>query len=270
VPGLIDNRIKRNQDVTHASGVIRRHCLQLIVSKKQKISEGKGGSNDILEVALKSGAFTDQELVDQLMTFLAAGHETTATALTWVIYLLCKHPRTQSKVREEIKTAIPDKTCAAEQITSSTIDSLHYLQAVCNEALRLYPPVALTVRVAVKDTTVAGEHLPKGTAIMLPPWAVNATREIWGPDAAEFVPERWLNPSKSGGSSSNFSFLTFLHGPRSCIGEKFARAELACLVAAWVGAFDTRLFDEEFVVEARGGLTVKPKDGLLVRIKAVD
>ena len=244
--------------------------MSLIEGKKQKISCGKDDSVDILEVALKSGTFTDEELVGQLMTFLAAGHETTASAMTWVIYLLCKHPNVQSKLRDEIISAIPDQSCPKEQVTSTTIDDLPYLRAVCNETLRLFPPAPVLIRVSDKDTIIAGEHIPNGTTIIIPAWGVNADCEFWGDDAADFVPERWLDLSRTGGSSSNFSFLTFLHGPRSCIGEKFARGELACLVAAWVRAFDTKLADEDYVPEIRGGLTVKPKNGLPVRIQLVD
>lgn len=241
--------------------------MSLIELKKQKLRASEDSSQDIIEVALKSGVFTDQELVDQLMTFLVAGHETNASAMTWTMYLLSKYPKIQAKLREEILSAIPDETCQTGSVTSNVIDNMRYLQAVCNEALRLYPPVALTVRVAVQDTTVAGQFIPKGTAITLPPYAVNAEKGLWGQNALEFVPERWLSPEKNGEGSSNFSFMTFLHGPRSCIGEKFARGELACLVAAWVRAFHTELTDENFVPEIRGGITIKPLGGLHVKLR---
>ncbi len=262
---LIHGRIKRNSDISSSSGIIRKHCLELINLKKQKI-DAEDDSKDILGVALRSGTFSEEQLVDQLMTFLVAGHETTASALTWVTYLLAKNPKVQATLRAEIVSALPQD---AQSVTATAIDGLRYLQAVCNETLRLYPPVALTVRVAVQDTTIVGHHIPKGTGITLPPWAVNASTELWGEDAAEFRPERWLNPEKSDGAS-NFSFMTFLHGPRSCIGEKFARGELACLVAAWVRSFDTRLPDDDFVPEIRGGISVKPLGGLLVKIRRLD
>lgn len=244
--------------------------MSLIELKKQAISGAEDGKRDIIAVALKSGAFSVPELSDQVMTFLAAGHETTASALTWTIYLLSKHPEVQATLREEILAAIPRQSDRAPSVTATTIDSLRYLQAVCNETLRLFPPVALTIRVSVRDTVVAGQPLPKGTTITLPPWAINTATELWGPDAGEFVPERWLDAEKAGGSSSNFAFMTFLHGPRSCIGEKFARGELACLVAAWVRAFDTTLAEEGFVPVIRGGITVKPLGGLRVKVRQLD
>ncbi len=261
---------KRNSDIQNSSIIIRKHCMSLIELKKQKIDGAEDGKRDIIAVALKSGAFSVQELSDQVMTFLAAGHETTASAMTWTIYLLSKYPKVQATLREEILATIPRQSDQAQSVTATTIDSLRYLQAVCNESIRLFPPVALTVRVSVRDTVIAGQHIPKGTTITLPPWAVNTATELWGADAGEFVPERWLDPEKAGGSSSNFAFMTFLHGPRSCIGEKFARGELACLVAAWVRAFDTTLAEDGFVPEIRGGITVKPLGGLRVKVRRLD
>jgi len=112
------------------------------------------------------------------------------------------------------------------------------------------------------------------------PWATNKDRALWGDDAAVFNPDRWLpDVSKSqhvanGGAASNYSYLTFLHGPRSCIGQGFAKAEFACLLAAWVGRFefeldDIREMDEKKVV-IKGGITARPAKGLWVRAKVVD
>ena len=175
-------------------------------------------------------------------------------------------------MREEILSFTPDRSCPPAKAKPIAIDGLQYLGAVINEALRLFPPVAVTVRVSVRDTAIAGEHIPKGTAITISPWAVNGAHEFWGEDALEFVPERWLNSSKTGGSTGNgnFSFMTFLHGPRSCIGERFARAELAFLTTAWVTKFETMLVDEGFMPDIQHGITVKPKDGLLVKVKLLD
>jgi cytochrome P450 len=198
------------------------------------------------------------------MTFLAARHETTASAVTWTICVLAKDPRVQAKLREEIVSAIRGKSC---EVTSSTIDSLRYQQAVCNETMRLFPPVSLTVRVSVQDIVIAGQHIPKGTAITLLPGAVNASTKPWGPKAAGFIPERWLDPKKAGAIGNKFSFMTFLHSPRSGIWGRFARGELACLIVAWVRAFDSQLLEDDFVPEIRGRLTVKPLNWLLVKVR---
>ncbi|KAL8913112.1 MAG: hypothetical protein Q9171_002006 [Xanthocarpia ochracea] len=266
----------RNDKMKQSSELIRSFCRSSIQSKREKPKFGSEGELDILTVAMSSGEFSDEELIDQMMTFLAAGHETTASALTWAIYLLAKHPRIQERLREEVRTYLPHPLEDLDStVTSDTVEKMSYLNIVCREILRLFPPVAVTIRVAVRDTAICGQSIPEGTTIMLPPWAVNGSTALWGPDADEFRPERWQRGANNNDSSAdtvtgtNYNFMTFLHGPRSCIGQSFAMGEFACLVAAWVGAFETELQDSNYVPVIRGGITAKPKDGLHVRIKPI-
>ena len=152
------------------------------------------------------------------------------------------------------------------------MEKMSYLNAVCREVLRLFPPVAVTIRIAVKDTFICGQPIPQNTVVMLPPWAVNGSTELWGSDAADFRPERWQRSASDPATdnrSTNYNFLTFLHGPRSCIGQSFAMGEFACLLAAWVGAFEIQLQDPDMIPVIKGGITAKPKDGLHVRVKPV-
>jgi cytochrome P450 len=149
-----------------------------------------------------------------------------------------------------------------------------YLNGVCNEVLRLYPTIPITARVAIRDTTVAGHFIPNGTMLFVIPWAINRNPALWGPDSEDFVPERWIDKetgraTMNGGADSNYSFLTFLHGPRSCIGERFARAEMRSLVAAFVGSFEMEMAypDEEVVVG--GTITSKPVGGMKLKLKPV-
>lgn len=145
------------------------------------------------------------------MTFLIAGHETTATAMTWAIYLLCKHKDIQDKLRQEIRAKIPSLT---HDITHSDIDDCSYLQAFCSEVLRLWAPVSITMRVAAKDTVIAQKFIPKGTTVIICPWAINTSKELWGEDADEFQPGRWLKDdgkaNQNGNAKSNYSFLSKL------------------------------------------------------------
>ena len=219
-------------------------------------------TKNILSVAIESGGFTDEGLVNQLMTFLIAGHETTAAALSFAICMLCTHPEVQTRLREEVRASLPDPRSPTSSISSNDIDSLPYLNAVCNEVLRLYSPVPITVRVAAHNTTLIGHPIPKGTTIFIAPWATNANKDFWGEDAADFNPDRWIGEGKanSGGIESNYAFLTFLHGPRSCIGQSFAKGEFACLLAAWAGALETRFADADYVVRVKNGLTPRPQD----------
>lgn len=270
---LIQNiPVKRNSDVRAASALVKSTCLDMIHDKRSKISKaGTTPGFDILAVAINSGGFNDDDLVNQLMTFLAAGHETTASAMTWAIYCLCMHPDIQTRLRTEIAT-LPSIHDDAATVTAADFEKLPFLSAVCNEVLRVYPPVPMTFRLAARDTSICDTHIPKGTNVILCPIAVNHSQELWGADAGEFVPERWMGPGRanSGGAESNYAFMTFLHGPRSCIGQGFAKAEFACLLAAWVASFETQFEVEGQTVEVGGGgVTSRPKGGLKVRVMPV-
>lgn len=270
--------IKRNGEIEEATAIIRQSCRELIKDKKSKLEKKELHDPDILSVALESGGFTDEQLVDQLMTFLAAGHETTATAMTWATYMLARNPEIQSRLRAEIREKLPSVS-ANEAVNSADIDRMPYLNAVCNEVLRYYPPVPLTLRDAACDTVILGHKIPKGTRVMLIPWAIQKDKALWGDDAGVFNPDRWMpsekNPhSANGGASSNYAMMTFLHGPRSCIGQSFAKAEFACLLAAWIGRFEFELNDEREMKEEnvviKGGVTAKPHKGMYLRTKVVE
>lgn len=254
----------------------------LVQDKKETIKTESEAHKDILSNCLRSENFSDPQLVDQLLTFLAAGHETTSSALTWSTYLLAIHPEIQKAVRAEVREAVPSPTSAYSDDNfdlAAVLESLPILNGVCNEALRLYPTVPLTIRESVNPTSLGTQALPVGTQIILPIHAMNRLPAFWGEDAAEFNPERWIDtdektgerrPNNSGGAPSNYVNLTFLHGPRSCIGQGFAKAELRCLVAAVVGRFTMEMADPNEVVVASGVITTKPKNGMNLRMKPVE
>lgn len=169
-----------------------------------------------------------------------------------------------------------------------------YLHGVCEETLRLYPTVPATVREAIRDTTVAGRRVPQGTGFLLVPYAINRHPRHWT-DPHRMVPERWSDeveeekkegdgtsttttttsstststsrrPNKTGGTTTNLAELTFLHGPRACIGRDFAKAELRCAVAGVLGKFELQLHTEE-EPRVQGVITMKPEGGLYLRMK---
>lgn len=313
--------LQRNKRMRHGIRVIRSKCLELIRQRQEQIrhlpSAGDGIGSDILTVALLNGGFSDEKLIDQLMTFLAAGHETTATALTWAVYILCKQPEIQTRLRTEIKLNFPNPKTSPRSnrpslnVLQEAIDlKLPYLNAVCLEVLRYFAPIPLTMREATCDTTILQTAVPAGTRIILAPRVTNRDSALWGSDANNFNPDRWLSPKgenatptehsefdtgnqnrdlagdvsattkrtkKTGpGKSearSNYADLTFLHGPRSCIGQSFARAEFVILLATLVLNFefqieDPRLLDEQNIRISRGA-TSRIVGGLNVRVKPI-
>lgn len=280
IPVWVTNRlpVKINSDINQAATLIREECLEMIRSKAAaRLAKGGDQDVDILTVATEGGQFTSEDLVDQIMTFLAAGHGTSAGIMTWAAYMLAKNPDMQARLRNEVRGTISSLDAA---VSSTEIDGMPYLNAFCNETLRYWSPIPITARAAVEDTTILGHPVRRGTHVSVCLMAMNRDRAQWGPGASEFKPERWMakrddqgKPTGGGGgASSNYSFATFSHGARSCIGITFAKAEFACLLAAWVGKFEFELADKELVDEQRikiaRGLVAKPLGGvrLIVRV----
>ncbi len=271
-------RLKR---IRKASMELRQFCQQLVRERKQEQDKKVEGRSDLLSVALSSHVFTESSLVDQMMTFLSAGHDTTAAALTWAIYILCRFPKIQERLRSEVQAKL-HLLHGSNEIDPAEIDGLPYLNAVCSEVLRTHSPVPYTLRQSKKDTTIQGQYIPSGTNIVVAPWATNVDQNFWGLDAGDFNPERWLksenvgmkpdNAISHGGATSNYGFMTFLQGPRSCIGASFAKAEFACILAAWVGQFSFKLMHREDMDESNlkvyPSAIARPGGGLYVRIKA--
>lgn len=152
---------------------------------------------------------------------------------------------------------------------ASVLRQLPYLNGIIHETVRLYPTVPITRREAIRDTQVGSQFIPKGTDMVLSIWTTNRSPELWGADAQDFRPERWITdgrPNQDGGARSNYHFLTFLHGPRSCIGQEFAKAELRCLLAALVMSFSWELAMDEAKVLPRGVITIKPEHGMYLKL----
>lgn len=202
---------ERNDTIAQATKTLKGVAGRLIQQKKAQEQSGNAPTKkDLLSVLMHSSIFDEAMMANQLLTFLAAGHETTATSLTWAAFALCQRPDVQDRLRQEIRAHVP-KTTDGAHAKPEVFDSLSYLHAVCNEVLRLYPPAGLTKRVAVKDTSILEQRVPKGTTVMVVMRAINHSKQLWGDDATEFRPERWLEHS-NGGAESNFAFMTFLHG----------------------------------------------------------
>ncbi|KAG6037962.1 hypothetical protein E4U41_004624 [Claviceps citrina] len=266
---------RKNDFFMEKTASLKRTCQKIIRGKRDELV-GKGrDQSDILALLIKSGDFSDDELGDQLLTYMVAGHDTASATLVWACFLLVQHPKWQILLRQELRQArLPREELPqpADEI-AATLERLPILNGVLSETLRLYPPVPVTTRVAARDTCLGGYMIPKGTEILMSPWAVNRSPQHWGADAGQFDPNRWIQngrPSNSGAAeSSNYALMTFLHGPRSCIGQGFARAELRCLLAALLSRFELTLATDAASVVPAGAITIRPHNGLRVNMKVV-
>jgi cytochrome P450 len=174
-----------------------------------------------------------------------------SAAITYTCYFLCLLAQYQKRLRDEIRSKIPS---ASHELACDDIESPCLLDGVCREAVRLYPPIPITVREAVRPTTVAGVRVPQGTRILLCPYTINRCLKTRGADSDRFVPECWSKNDdnrKSGQCmvsecarpSTNLAQMVFSHGQRSCIGRDFGQAALRCVVAGLIGTFKMRLHE---------------------------
>ncbi|KAL4812566.1 cytochrome P450 [Aspergillus spinulosporus] len=245
--------------------------------KKLQVHKQATGNFDTLASLIESNAFSDHELADQLLTLVAAGHETTSSAFTWIIYYLTLYPDLQLRLRAEVQAALPDSisTDSSSLDLAAILESLPLLNGICNEILRILPPIATTMRQSKHNTNHIGQPIPAGTVLTMAPCVINRHPDLWGSDAHEFKPERWIDkdtgkPNQKGGVSTNYAFLTFLHGPRSCIGQNFARAELRSLLAAFVATYQWTMADPNEKITPAIVVTAKLKNRLKVKLVKVE
>ncbi|CAI2164424.1 11510_t:CDS:2 [Funneliformis geosporum] len=183
------------------------------------------------------------------MTFLLAGHETSSTTTSWALLLLAQNPLEQDLLREELVKAFPDKS--KFNPTFEEINSLEYLNNIVKETLRLISPVVKVQRYNTKDKILCGQFIPKNTIIDIPISTINKLPSIWGPTAEIFDPKRWSDPSLTK-NITNYNFIPFLTGARSCIGNKLALNEIKILLSILV---------RNFVFQPVEGLHIKKKAG---------
>ena len=171
-------------------------------------------------------AMNDEQLVDNLLTFYLAGHETTAKALTWTLYLLARSPEWSAALEEEVA-----RVTQGGEVEAAHIERLVLTQQVLKESMRLYPPVPLMTRQAVADTTLGGHPVRAGTSVVMPIYAIHRHARRWeDPDAfdpARFSPEREA-------AIPRYQYMPFGAGPRICIGQAFAMLEAAAMLATFV------------------------------------
>ncbi|KAK9464070.1 cytochrome P450 [Lipomyces oligophaga] len=277
IPTEFNNNIRRSQKIFGAAvkSLIKERITQATERRArgeklfgdgedEEKQIGAGKTRDLLTILIDHDAELDYDVESQIMTFLFAGHETTAGSCSWALLTLAQHPEVQTKLREEIRAAFPN---GPEDIqTAEQIESLRYLNNVTREIFRVNPPVLNALRQASEDIDICGTKIQKGTNVQLSMKAMNYDTKLWGPDADEFDPDRW-----NGRQADNaFAYLTFLQGPRSCIGRRFAEIEFKCILAGFVGRFEFGEAVPNQPIHRSFVVTVKPTDGLPLKVGIVD
>jgi cytochrome P450 len=218
------------------------------------------GRDDLLSMLLlaqdeeSSGAgMTDEQLRDEALTLLLAGHETTANALSWTWYLLAQHPEVERRLHAEIAEAV-----GTSAVTAGDLSRLPYAWRVLAESMRLYPPAWVIGRLAVADHEVAGYRIPVGAVVLLSQWVVQRDPRFFE-EPERFEPDRWTEDARA--ARPRFSYFPFGGGPRICIGEQFAWMEGVLLLATIARRWRLRLAPDRPIV-LQPSVTLRPKSGL--------
>ncbi|KAK9446909.1 cytochrome P450 [Limtongia smithiae] len=265
--------LRGNLNLWRSKMIVRKFAYDAIEKKLAKYKARGGMSEkdvkadiDIISVMITEGneEWTVEAAIEHLTTFFVAGHETTAAAVTIALYYLSLNPSLQTRLRAEIRSAFPNGLDSIR--AHEDVESLKFLHNVTREVFRLMPPVMNTTRMASEDVIIAGEHVPKGTFFMISPAIMNRKRELWGPDALEFKPDRWDDPATA--TLSNMAFLTFLQGPRACIGRRFAELEFKSLLLSLIGSFKFSLRPGQ-EVKWTSIITYRPIGGLPLQVQSL-
>lgn len=225
-----------------------------IIGEHRRSSGTAQANNDLLAMLMdvrdsENGAsLSDSQLRDETITFLLAGHETTANALSWIFHLIGRHPETEVRLLDEIDKVLGDRTPALDDVAALT-----YTGAVIREAMRLYPPIWIIERRVIAEDVVGRYTLPAGSAVVISPYALHRHPAFWE-RPEEFDPSRFLGKSPE-------AYIPFGAGPRFCIGHEFAMLEAHLITAMVLQSFRLRAIPGH-PVEPQPDITLRPKNGL--------
>ncbi|PNX86088.1 cytochrome p450, partial [Trifolium pratense] len=201
-----------------------------------------------MESKKEQSTITDKSLRDIILTFIIAGKDTTANTLSWFFYMLCKNPLVEDKIVQEIKDVTSSNESELSNIdefvsnlTDVILDKMHYLHAALTETLRLYPVIPVNGRITdAPDVLPDGHKIEKGDGVYYLSYAMGRMSSIWGEDAEEFRPERWINNGIFQ-PESPFKFIAFHAGPRMCLGKDFAYRQMKIVAMAILHFFKFKL-----------------------------
>lgn len=216
---------------------------------------------DMLDLLLVGGELTPTQVRDEVVTFIVAGHETVAAALTWACYLLGRDPVAAQRLRDEVDGVAAGRD---QPLEVADLDRLPYTRAVVDETLRLYPPAWLITRRAREDDVLAGVAVPRDALVIISPWLVHHDADLWsGP--ADFRPQRFL-PEGGAPDQARSAYLPFGAGPRMCIGREMALLETVLALAGLARRFDITPVDAA-PVRPLLAVTVRPDGGLRMLVR---
>jgi len=245
--------------VQKACDAIEAVLSEIITERRKEKEEREDLLSRLLMACDEDGiGMTDEQLRDECITLFVAGHETTALALSFTLYLLAKHPEIQERLYQETHCQLGGKPPTFEDL-----ENLPFVDAVISESLRLYPPAYIIGREAIEETTIGPYKAPKGMQILIPVYALHRDERYY-PEPDLFSPERWLNGLAK--TLPRFAFMPFGGGPRICVGNHFAGMELKIVLTTLIQLFQ---FDSSNPnpPDLTPSITLRPTDGIKLHIR---
>jgi cytochrome P450 len=260
LPFRIPDAVPIPGNIRYARGVRRiDRLVNRIIRERRQHGGDRGDLLSMLMMAVddEGRPMSEQQLRDEVITLLLAGHETTALALSWTWYLLSQNPDVDAKLSSELRHVLGGRAP-----TVSDLPQLSFTTQVVTEAIRLYPPVWGFGREAVGDFEIGGYTIPKGTTIIISPWVLHRNpRHFDRP--MEFQPERWSGDLAR--QLPRFAYIPFGGGPRICIGNRFAMMESALILATIARRFGLEC-PTGYLAVPFPSITLRPKKGIPVKL----
>jgi cytochrome P450 len=238
----LDRIIYRFIDERRRSGEDRGDLLSMLIAAEDSEAHGEHMNNE--------------QVRDECVTLMLAGHETTANALTWTLYLLAKHPQITQRLTGEV-----DQVLAGRAPQPEDVPSLKFTEMVFSESLRLYPPAWGIARTVIEPYDAFGVHFPKNALVLTSQWIIQHDPR-WYSDPMRFDPDRWTGEAKA--ARPKFSYFPFGAGPRQCIGEQFAWMEGILLLASIARNWKFSIVPETHA-DHLALITLRPKFGMKLR-----
>lgn len=258
----------RNRRLWRALGALDGVVNGIVAARRTLEGKGEEQPPDLLGMLMSAvdedgQGMDDRQLRDEVLTMLLAGHETTANALSWTLFLLGRHPDAQERLAAEAQGLDEGPPTAAD------LQRLPFTRQVLDESMRLYPPAWITSRAAAQDTEIDGVAVPRGTFAFVSPWVVHRHPATW-PHPEAFLPERWATgerPASVGGDPiPPNAYVPFGAGPRKCIGSHFAQMEATIVLATLLRRFRLTLVPGH-PVTPQASVTLRPAHGVHVTLQ---
>jgi cytochrome P450 len=267
IPGatkLLDTNLPPAVKIKNAVASMRSTVERVVADHKRGDRDHDDMVAALLAATEDGEGFTEQQVLDETLTLMLAGFETTANALSWTWWLLDQNPAVAARLREEIDSTIGDSAPSYDDIAR-----LPYTMATIAETMRLRPPAWILEREVKESIEIGGYHAEPGTTVLMSPWIIHHDPRWWGADAAAYRPDRWLNDAgefdHNAPGQPRGAYFPFGAGSRMCIGEQFAWSE-AVLVLATLARRWAPVTEPGQKIKTWAAVTLRPHPGIRMRL----